>query len=416
MNKQIAKNGIWLSGSQIFSRIIGLVYFVFVARSLSLENFGIYTFTMAFVYNFFSVADFGIERLILRDISREPSKANDYFNKVFPLRFFLSLLSMVLFLILGLLLGQNSTQLLYFFIFGLYLIPYNLIYLIVSIENAKEKMHVMALANISAILFSVLFGAVFILLKLSLLYILSAFFWGNLIVLMLFLFNLKKFDLSLKISIDAPFWKKIVMRSWVFAALTIIAVFYLRISIVSLNLLKGSVETGLYGTAFKFIEGLLLIPQSLTLALFPMFSKLSGSDNLMKLKSLYTKCLVVLFLISLPLSLIFFVFPKQIITIPYGTRYLQASLTLPIFAIAIVLFFLNSLAGNIIQNSDKIKGYLPIFFANFLVEVILCILLIPKFGMIGAAWSVVGGEVFALIANNLFVFKLLKSEKLPAQI
>jgi O-antigen/teichoic acid export membrane protein len=38
----------------------------------------------------------------------------------------------------------------------------------------------------------------------------------------------------------------------------------------------------------------------------------------------------------------------------------------------------------------------------------LCLLFIPRFSIIGAAWAVLGGEVVGLIINNYFVFKLLK--------
>lgn len=405
--KKIAQNGIVLSASQILARVIGLVYFIFVARKLSVGDFGIYTFTLSFVYIFYPVADFGIERLVLKDVSRDIQKSGEYLNKLFPLKIILSFLSILLILVLGICLRQSSTQLSYFVIFGLAIIPYNLTYLIMAIKNAHEKMHFMATANISSIIISALIGTVFLIMGVSLAWVLSAFLFGYVIVFFIFYFNLNKIGLKLKIKLDTFFWKNVIKESWVFATLTIISVVYLRTSVIILNLIKGPVAAGIYSSAFKFIEGGILIPQSLSLALFPLSSRLFTSDK-ENLKKVYLKGLLVLFLCSLPLVLIFIFFPKLLITISFGSKYMQAVKVFPVLGIALILFFLNSLAGNIIQNSKKVKSFIPYLFSNLIFEVILCLILIPKYSFTGSALAVVGGEIFGVFINNYFVIKTLK--------
>ena len=92
----------------------------------------------------------------------------------------------------------------------------------------------------------------------------------------------------------------------------------------------------------------------------------------------------------------------------YGSNYLGAVPVFMILGLSFVFFFPNALAGNIIQNSDKFKRFLPWAVANFLVALILCLILIPRYSIVGAAWAVVGGEIFGLIINNWFVFRILK--------
>jgi len=410
MFKKVAKNALFLSSSQAFSRLIGLAYFVILARFLTVEKFGVYTFTLSFVYNFIPVADFGIERLVLRDISREPEKTAFFLSRLLPLRIILATAAYSLILLLGLILKPSGPQIIYLAIFGLALFPYNLTFLLSSFLNAKEKMKYTAMVNLALILLTVLFGITFVYFKLGLEMILFSYPLANLILAIILLRTSRKFGLSLGWTIDWEFWKRCLKESWVFATLTIIAVFYLRISIVAINLLKGSVATGLYGTSFKFIEGLILIPQSLSLALFPVCARLSKVD-LPKLKKVYFKGIFILFLLSLPIALSFSLFAKTIITVPYGAKYLSASTTLPVFGLATILSFINALAGNIIQNSEKVKMYIPLFFSNFVFEIILCLFLIPRWGIVGAAWSVVGGEVFALVINNLLVLNILRPAK-----
>jgi len=52
---------------------------------------------------------------------------------------------------------------------------------------------------------------------------------------------------------------------------------------------------------------------------------------------------------------------------------------------------------------------LPWAVANFLVALILCLILIPRYSIVGAAWAVIGGEIFGLVINNWFVWKILRN-------
>ena len=208
--------------------------------------------------------------------------------------------------------------------------------------------------------------------------------------------------------IDKKFWKKSLSHAWAFAFLLIISVFYLNLSLVLVSFLKGNYFTGLYSSAFKFIQAMILIPQSLALALFPLSSRLLLTDK-KKLMNVYKKGLVVLFASSLPFAFVLVVFADKIINLAYGQDYLQAVSALGILGAGLILFFINALPGNIIQNSDKFKKFLPWSVFNFLIKLVLCLILIPRFSIIGAAWAVVGGEVAGVLINNLFVWKILKN-------
>ena len=407
MIRKIAKNTFFLSFSQITARFIGFIYFIFLARFLGVETFGIYNFTLAFIYNFIPVADFGLERLVLRDISRDQQKANYYLVRLLPLRLLLSLGAYFLALFFGFVLGQSGRQIFYLAILGLYMFPYSFTYLLASFQNAREKMKYMALAVVFAQLLVVIFGVSFVLLKLPLTVIFLAPLLAHLLVAFFFLIKSSSWRLKLGWVIDFKFWKKVLSHAWAFALLLIISVFYLRLSLILVGLLKGDYFTGLYSSAFKFTEAMILIPQSLALALFPLSSRLLLTDK-KKLISVYKKGLGLLFAFSLPFVFILVVFAKTIIGLAYGQEYLPAAPVLGILGACLILFFLNALPGNIIQSSSKFKRFLPWAVFNFLATLVLCLILIPKFSIIGAAWAVVGGESIGLLINNIFVWRILR--------
>lgn len=407
MAGKIVKNTLVLSSANVLARVIGFFYFVFLGRILGVENFGHYNFAIALVYNFYPVADFGVERLLLRDLSKNPEQCQKYFQKIVPLRLIFALISVVLVTTFGIILSKSSFDILNIFVFSLCLIPWTFNQLIAAIGNAFEKMEIQGLVAICSTGFTALLGGLIAILGGTITQILIAAFFSNFIVSLVMINYSKKLGLVFKIDPDIKFWRGILRESWVFALIMIMAVFYLRSSVVLVNYFKGAYFTGIYSSAFKFIEASILIPQSFALALFPQTARLLGSDK-EKLARNYLKSLAAIFAFAVFYALFFILFSPMIIKISYGSSYLEAVPVMRILSIAAIIFFLNTLPGNIIQNSNRVKKFLPFAFLNLLLVVILCLVFIPRYSIIGAAWAVIGGEVFGLVINNWFVFRILK--------
>lgn len=406
MNRKILKNTLFLSGSQILGRVIGFLYFIFLARALSVEKLGIYAWVLGFGYNFYPLADFGLERVVLKHIPRDSNKTSLYLSRLLPLRLLLAIGSILSSLILGLLIGVGRQKLFYIFIFGLGLLPYNLLYLYGAFKNAQERTEVYAAITVLTSLLSSLLGAVVIYLGLSLGWLFAVYFLANATILILLLLKVQKLDLSASWKFEIDFWKKILKESWVFAVLIITAVFYLRISLVLVGKLLGDYWAGIYGSASKFVEAGILIPQSLTLALFPLSSRLLVSDK-KRLRKIYKKTVVALFLFSLPIALAMFVGGQYIIPFIYGHNYSPAIPVFSLFGLLMILLFVNSLPGNIIHNSNRVKRFIPFALLNFLMAAVSGLILIPRVGVIGGVWAMIIGEIYGLVVNNLFVFRIL---------
>lgn len=404
--KPIFKNSFLLSVSQIFARILGFIYVVFLARSIGIENFGIYTFTIAFVYNFAPITDFGIDRYVLRELSRHPELSVAYFAKLVPLRFFLAICAYLLVLLGGLALKISNTAFLSVALFGLVLFPSTLISLITNFQNAKEEMESSAFANIATIVLTLILGYLFVQASLPLFWIISAYVLGYLLVAVVLFFKLDSFGLTHRWNLEITFIKDILISSWPFAAMALISAFYLKISLVLVEVIQGDYLTGIYASAFKFIEAFLVITQSLSLALFPISSRLFEDDK-KKLKKLYFQALILLLLIALPLSIFLLIFAKDIIYFAYGSQYQSAVLPLSILGVSLIFFFLNSLAGNIIQNSNKIKSFLLISLLYLLVVTAIAAWFISRYSVVGASIAVLIGEIVGLVINNIFIWRIL---------
>lgn len=406
--KKVAKNSIWLSGGQFIGRIIGFLYFIFLARNLPVGDFGIYSWVLGLSYNFYPLADFGIQRYILKHLSRDLSQSKKFLSKLLPLRAILAVGSIFLSSILALILG-SPTKAGFVALFGLSLLPFNLIYLYAAIKNAAEKMQVYSIATIITTLAYSLIGVGMIKLGLKLPWLFMAYFLGNTIVLIGLLIQSKKLSLDTKWVWDPKFYKKVLNESWAFALLQVIAVFYLRISLVLVGSLLDDYSAGIYGTASKFIEAGILLPQSIAIAFFPSFSKIY-SENKQRLKRIYFKTLPLLALIGLVTAAAMWLIGPYLIPLVFGPEYQPAVPVFQLMGVLMFFFFINSLAGNIIQNSPKVKNFLPFRLINFLVALIAGLILIPKHGVIGGVWAMIIGEIYGMLINNFYVLKILNGQ------
>ncbi|OQA93421.1 MAG: Polysaccharide biosynthesis protein [Microgenomates group bacterium ADurb.Bin219] len=407
MEKKVVRNTLFLTSANLLARAIGFLSFIFLGRILGVTAFGHYNFALALVYNFYPVADFGIERVILRDLAKDSARAQEYFQKLLPLRFLMAFASLILAIVLGFVLGKNGIDSLNVFIFGFCLFSWNITQLVAGIGNAFEKMEIQSFLAVLLSVLKMIFE------------IFIAFYWrnvslvlvgdviGSILVLLVALRLSQKINLKFKIEVDLRFWKKVLSESWVFASIMILAVIYLRSSVMMVNYIKGAYFTGLYSSAFKFVEASILIPQSFALALFPQTARLLVSDK-KKLLGNYFNSLAIIFGFSIIYALFFYFFSPLIIKIAYGPDYLGAVPGMKILAFASIFFFLNVLPGNVIQNSTKVKNFLVYALLNLVLVFIFGIMLIPRYSIEGAAWAVLLAEILGFVINNAFVWKILR--------
>ncbi len=406
--RRIAKNSLWMTGGQILGRALGFFYYVFLARYLGVSDFGVWNWVLGLGYNFYPLADFGIQRYVLKNLAREPEKRNRYLSRLLPLRLGLAFASIFLSSIFALIFGSPQKAF-YMAIFGLALFPYNLIFLYTSIKNAFEKMHFFGLATIGCSLGYTLTGILMINYGLGLGWLFLSYFIGTLLVFLIFQ-TLPKINFFTNWEWDPKFYKKVLSESWAFAFLQVIGVFYLRISLILIGIVGSDYQAGIYGSASKFIEAGILFPQSIAIAFFPSFSRIFVNSR-EKLKKTYLKVLSLVAVGSLPFAATMWAGAEYIIPVIYGPEYIEAVPVFKLMGLLLVLFFVNSQADIIIQNSEQVVGFLPYRLANFIFALFFGLILIPRMGAIGGVWTLIFSEIFGLIINNIFVFKILHQKR-----
>ncbi|MDD3532274.1 MAG: oligosaccharide flippase family protein [Candidatus Shapirobacteria bacterium] len=408
MEKRIAKNGLYLILSQVAGRTIGFAYFIFLARSLTVENFGIYAWVLGFVYNFLPVADLGIERYILKNLPRHPDRSGEYFRDLLGLKIALAGITFLLTIALGLVLGLSGEKLVSLLIFSLIFLPNNIIHLTASFQNAREEVITGIAANLFFSTLGALMGAGAVFLGLGVTWLFITYFAALLITALGVIVRAQELDLPLKPRFSPKTIRLVWRECRFFAILVIMGNFYLRIPLITIGQTMGDYWAGIYGSVSKFLEAGILIPQAVSLAVAPTFSRLL-IQNKNQLKKIYRQISLGVVLLSLLPLMIFLLAGEFFINLVYGGRYLPAVPALKILGLVLPLLFFNFLAANIIENSKKVKGFTPWAIGHFVLVFLLAIILPGRWGIAGGAASLLIGEIIRLGLNQNFINKILKT-------
>ena len=84
---------------------------------------------------------------------------------------------------------------------------------------------------------------------------------------------------GLRPTLDVRAWRPLIRDTLPFAAATAIGVIYFRVAIVLLSLVSTERETGYFAAAFRVLEVLVVIPQLVVGAAFPIFSHAAAGDR-----------------------------------------------------------------------------------------------------------------------------------------
>ena len=81
-------NTSWLLGERILRMTISLFVGIYVARYLGPERYGLLSYALSFVWLFSSLASFGLDDILVRELVKLPDQRQNLIGTVFCLKLF----------------------------------------------------------------------------------------------------------------------------------------------------------------------------------------------------------------------------------------------------------------------------------------------------------------------------------------
>jgi O-antigen/teichoic acid export membrane protein len=175
----------------------------------------------------------------------------------------------------------------------------------------------------------------------------------------------------------------------------LLATVFWRIDILILTPVVGAFGVGLYSAAYKYIDGLNVIPSYFTLAIFPVMSRFAA-DSPDSLARTHRLSLRLLTMIAIPIMVFVIFTAKPLILILGGSDYVPGSvLPLQLLILSIPIGFMNSVTHYVLIAVGKQKFLTWAFVGGVAFNTIANLILIPRLGVPAAAITTILSE-FAL--------------------
>ncbi|RCJ22152.1 polysaccharide biosynthesis protein [Nostoc sp. ATCC 43529] len=382
-NRKLISNSLSMVVNRLAQSITAFVLTASIARILGAEVLGQYLLAFTYYFIFVNIASQGLKTLFTREIAREPEKTSLYLISGTWLQLVFSCLSYVVLVIIVFLLPYTSETSTACYIMGLTIIPFSLSNITEAIFQAKEKMHLIALATVPVYVLR-LFIMLWAMQKgYGVDYLAGILVISESVILGIEWILITKL-VKTKWQIDKDFVWKTIKNARTFFAIEGLAVVNARIQILILSLSGSEFVIGVYGGIIQLFQPFLIVSNSIGIAMFPGLSK-AVNEGRDKQRNIIEKCIEILLTIALPLCVGLLFVGQQLLTFIYNPSFAQGSLALSIIAISLIFLpFNQSLSFLLVANGFEIVNLRQVAI-NTVLGSLLGLILVSQYNLLGAA-------------------------------
>ena len=174
---------------------------------------------------------------------------------------------------------------------------------------------------------------------------------------------------------------------------------------IMLSWLKGNEYTGLYSAVYDLTNfSLIIIMMAVNLAIYPLIIKAYENKDNDTTRLLIKQNLIALMLISLPLLLMFLILPHQLSDLLLGQQFREVGTDImPIIGIATFIWGIKAFYFDLpFLLSHKTLSLLIIGVLGMVLNIILNYVLIPTYGIEGAAYATLITTSAVLIITSIW--------------
>ncbi len=397
--RKLGGNILSLGSGEIIARLVAFFGVTYAARLLGPEQFGIIGFAAA-LFGYLSLAvTAGFNDIGSREVVRRPRDAASIGANVVAVKIILALAALIVIIATAWFLNKPPTVRLVLLLMGLLFFP---LALDTSwVYKGLERNRPVAL---SLIIGQVLYaGAIFLSVNESsdVAFVPLAQFFGELcaaLMLALPLFYLKKVKLDLREGFR-------ILRSsgfWVISRLlrTVMYTF----DVVLIGFLLGEQAVGLYTAPYRICFLLVALAVAIHTSYLPIIIRAAHSGStLREVGNAAERSLYFAAAVAAPLVVGGIIVAAPLLEAVFGGDYTEGSAAFQYLILSVGLVFLHGAIHNIFLAVDRLKTETAIFAAAAALNIGLNLFVVPRYGIIGAAFVTALAEGLTLILGLIIV-------------
>jgi O-antigen/teichoic acid export membrane protein len=393
--RTIARNSAVALVAQVLIRALLIVFATYAARQLGSEQYGQYSLVSSTINLLGLPADLGLTLYCIREIARDHSKAAFLMSNAAAIRVIAAVPLALIALLAVLALGYETRIVVGVSIAGGGFFLLALQGSLDAVLVGYEKLNYSAVLNLVGQVLFMGLGALALTRYKSFTVIIVASFAGTITTTVLsYLVARMRFG-KLRLSLAPRAWPGLIRAALPIALLQLFFSVALRADTFLLKHYQGNATIGWYSAAYDIVFGLFIVANAVNASLFPTVSRLSGLQP-DAARSLAQQAARVLFLFSLPCAVGGGLLADRIVQMVFGVQFAPAGILLRLLLLVLPVRFLVGLADNLCIVYDRAWQAAAIAACDAALNVILNLLLIPRYGAQAAAVVGIVGESLSL--------------------
>ena len=406
-SQRIVKNSIIGIAAGVIGGLVYLATTVAIARNphVSIAAFGEYQWVLAFAMIAQLVADSGLPQMMIREIAKDPECVGKIVGVAAAL---IWVISLVVCLLVGIV---------------AFFLPYHADVKIALLLMTFATLSVFHAAGYSAVLRAfednelnylgfilqkiLLFAFILVMLhfRTGLIGFVVAHLLSNVLLWNFYHIIVSRFYTKVKLQVDLPLWKELFLTALPTGGGVMLRQLALNIDIFILGLMTKNMTTvGLFGGPYRLSWSLRMIPQTLALPLYPLYSR-TAHFSPARFGDVYRQSLKFFTLISVPVAAFFMAWSKPLLTLALGTRFLPALPAMQLLGLGLIPFFISTIFQYVFNALDAQKSFFVSTLIGSALRVILLVALIPKYNFVGPAIAFVCAEV---VTVGMWIYQVQK--------
>ena len=390
-SQRIVKNAV----SGVAASILGGVVYFFtisiIAHSVSVIDFGKYSFVLAFAMFFQLVADAGLPRMLIREVAKNRENFAPLVGAAASLIWLVSgaicvvVALIVPFLHFGWDVKVSALLMSFATLATFHASGYG------AVLRAFEDNELNHLGFVLHKL--VLLGFIIVVIKFhfGLLGFVGCHLVANVLLWIFYYQIVRHFYAPVPLRVDVPLWKSLLVSALPMGGGVMLRQLALQLDILVLTWMTNLATLGLFSGPYRISMALRVIPQTLSLPLFPVFSRTAHLSP-ERFVEAYRWSVKFFLLFSIPFAAFFMAWSSPILRLALGEKYLAALPAMQWLGLGLVPFFLSTLFQYLFAALDQQKLFLVNTCIGSTLRIVLLVALIPPFGFVGPSIAFVCAE------------------------
>ena len=401
-SQRVAKNVLASGLATAFGGGLQTVSVLLVARWVTVAEFGIYSFLLAFSFVISRLADMGVSNILIRDLAVEPERLGELLGQTLALGWVIIGSAICLLLVAvpivpfdrGLIIATALMC-----VSGLLQFPSNCYS---SALRSQEDNEIQAGGIILQKMCVLMFTACALQMRATLPALAAAQAAANVVQWIFYRQVVTRIYVRPRLAIAFPVWKYLLVSAIPLGAAAVIRLLAEQSDILILTWLRDPHSVGLFSGPYRLTAGLRFIPQSIIIALFPLFSKaVVSAEHSKAFHEAYVRGIKSLIVMGAPIAVMYVCSPECLSNGLLGLRYHDAAPALRILGAGILLLFIASPYPYLLTALNLQRVVLTTSLLALVLRVSLDVVLISWLGFIGPCVSMLVSES-VLIGSWMF--------------